>query len=196
MIRLLDGVYVWSAFDPAKRFNFNGHLLKTGEGVVLVDPVPMSPDDLAYVETAGLRPDELVITNRNHLRDRGAVVARWGTPTALHAAEIDEAGLQPERALRGGDVVRGLRVVELPGKSPGEIGLYWPERRLLLLGDALIAPYGALKTVPLDKQDDPARLRSSLRTLLALDFDVLLVGDGDPILRGAKDAVAAFLGAR
>jgi hypothetical protein len=34
--------------------------------------------------------------------------------------------------------------------------------------------------------DDPARLRSSVRRLLDLDFDILLVGDGGSILRDAK----------
>lgn len=193
MIRLLDGVYSWSTFNAEKGFNFNGHLLKTEQGVLLVDPVPFSPDDLAYMESAGLRPDELVVTNRNHLRDRQAVLRRWRLPTALHEAEIEQAGVEPERRLRGGDEVRGLLVVHLPGKSPGEIGLLWPQRRLLLLGDALIAPRGALKTVPVGKQDDPARLSESLQGLLSLDFDALLVGDGDPILRGAKEAVTAFL---
>ena len=37
--------------------------------------------------------------------------------------------------------------------------------------------------------DNPARLRESVRGLLALDFDILLVGDGVPILQSAKDRV-------
>jgi glyoxylase-like metal-dependent hydrolase (beta-lactamase superfamily II) len=90
--------------------------------------------------------------------------------------------------------VYGLKVVSLPGKSPGEIALFWAESRVLLVGDALIAPSGKIKTVPDDKMDDPALLRRSLKRLMELDFDVLLVGDGDPILKGAKAAAAAFLG--
>ena len=35
--------------------------------------------------------------------------------------------------------------------------------------------------------DDPPRLRDSARQLLALDFDILLVGDGELILQSAKD---------
>jgi hypothetical protein len=34
--------------------------------------------------------------------------------------------------------------------------------------------------------DDPLQLRESVRNLLDLDFDTLLVGDGEPILEGAK----------
>ena len=53
---------------------------------------------------------------------------------------------------------------------------------------------GLVIPVPEDKMDDPALLRRSLSRLKALDFDALLVGDGDPLLSGAKAAAAAFLG--
>lgn len=193
MIQLADGAYAWSAFNADKRFNFNGHILRTSEGTVIVDPVPFSADDLAYIEAAGLKPDALVITNRNHLRDRAEVVRRWTIPTFIHALEVEGAGITPDKTVVDGDKIFGLVCVHLPGKSPGEIGLYWPERRLFLLGDALIAPYGALKTVPAEKQDDPAALKRSLELLRTYDFDHLLVGDGDPLLGDAKSAVAAFL---
>jgi hypothetical protein len=45
--------------------------------------------------------------------------------------------------------------------------------------------------------DDPALLKQSVRALLALDFDTLLVGDGVSILHDArarlKDLVHSFL---
>lgn len=193
MIQLADGAYCWSAFNAEKKFNFNGHILRTAEGTVIVDPVPFSADDLAYIEAAGLKPDALVITNRNHLREREAVIKRWKIPTVLHVLEDKEAGIVPEKTVKDGDGVYGLVCVHLPGKSPGEIALYWPERRLFLLGDALIAPFGKLKTVPVEKQDDPAALKRSLELLRTYDFDHLLVGDGDPLLGDAKSAVVAFL---
>jgi len=60
----------------------------------------------------------------------------------------------------------------------------------------LANPPGRCSLLPEEKLDDPARLRESLRDLLALDFDCLLVGDGTPILEGAKaqleDLVASF----
>jgi hypothetical protein len=59
----------------------------------------------------------------------------------------------------------------------------------------LIAPYGRLKTVPVEKQSDPAALKRSLELLRTYDFDHLLVGDGDPLLGDAKTAVVAFLDA-
>lgn len=193
MLQLADGAYCWSAFSPEKKLNFNGHILKTAEGTVIVDPVPFSDDDLAYLEAAGFKPDALVITNRNHLRERDSVLKRWSVPTVMHGSDVEAAGIVPEKTVKDGDVVHGLVCVHLPGKSPGEIALYWPERRLLLVGDALIAPGGKLRTVPAEKQDDPAALARSLELLRTFDFDHLLVGDGDPLLGDAKTSVVAFL---
>ena len=79
-------------------------------------------------------------------------------------------------------------VIDSPGKSLGEVVLHWPERRILLVGDAVVGdPPGRCKLLPDKVVDDPARLRDSARGLLALDFDILLVGDGVPILQSAKE---------
>ncbi len=47
-------------------------------------------------------------------------------------------------------------------------------------------PPGRCGLLPERVMDDPARLRSSVRTFLDLDFDTLLVGDGESIFRDAK----------
>lgn len=190
MIRLDEGIYTWSRFDRERRCNFNGFLLRADGGCVVVDPVPMEPDDKAYFEALGVSPEAVVVTNRNHLRDS----ASWPAPLALCEAEAGEVDVKPRRLLRPGDTVGpGLEVIGLPGKSPGEIGLFWKSRRVLLLGDALIGPGGRLKTVPDPKIDDKARLIRSLKTLPALDFDILLLADGDPVMAGAKKAVEEFV---
>jgi glyoxylase-like metal-dependent hydrolase (beta-lactamase superfamily II) len=193
MIELLDGVYSWSWLSPEKGFNFNGHLLKAPHGVVMVDPPELTAGDISFLDSAGLTPNALIITNRNHLRSREAILARWKVPVVMHEAEVEQAGVPCDWEVEGEDDVYGLKIVHLPGKSPGEIALFWAERRILLVGDALIAPKGAVKLVPDDKMDDPALLRRSLKKLASLDFDVLLVGDGDPILSGAKAAASSFL---
>ena len=48
-------------------------------------------------------------------------------------------------------------------------------------------PPGRCKLLPEKVVDDPARLRESVKSLLSLDFDILLPGDGAPILLGAKE---------
>jgi glyoxylase-like metal-dependent hydrolase (beta-lactamase superfamily II) len=61
------------------------------------------------------------------------------------------------------------------------------ERKLLIVGDAVIGnPPGNCTFLREKVMDDPARLRHSVRKLLDLEFDALLVGDGESILHDAK----------
>ena len=69
-----------------------------------------------------------------------------------------------------------------------------PARRLLLVGDAVIGnPPGELSLLRERVMDDPPLLRRSVRQLLELDFDTLLVGDGVPILEGAHEQLHALV---
>ena len=85
--------------------------------------------------------------------------------------------------------------IEIPNnKSPGETALYWPPRKTLILGDALIGdPPGELRLLPKEKYADAQRAIEGIKVLLNLDFDILLVGDGDSILSGAKSTVEDFI---
>ena len=90
-----------------------------------------------------------------------------------------------------------LAIVAVPGKSPGEVALHWPERRLLIVGDAVIGnPPGQCGLLREKVMDDPAHLKASVRKLLDLEFDTLLFGDGVSILHDAKarlkELVATF----
>jgi glyoxylase-like metal-dependent hydrolase (beta-lactamase superfamily II) len=67
------------------------------------------------------------------------------------------------------------------------VALHWPERRILIVGDAVIGnPPGRCSLLPEKVIDDLPRLRESVEALLVLDFDVILTGDGAPILKDAK----------
>jgi glyoxylase-like metal-dependent hydrolase (beta-lactamase superfamily II) len=87
-----------------------------------------------------------------------------------------------------GERIGPLQVIGIPGKSPGEVGLFWQERKLLIVGDAVIGnPPGQCGLLPEKVMDDPLKLKDSLQAVLVLDFDTLLVGDGSPIVSHGKD---------
>ena len=80
------------------------------------------------------------------------------------------------------------------------MALHWPERSLLIVGDAVIGnPPGKCGLLREKVMDDPRRLKASVRKLLDLEFDTLLVGDGASILHDAKsqlkELIATFPGA-
>ena len=58
-------------------------------------------------------------------------------------------------------------------------------------------PPGRLSLLRERVMDEPARLLASVRRLLELDFDALMVGDGVPIREGGRERlrklVASFL---
>jgi glyoxylase-like metal-dependent hydrolase (beta-lactamase superfamily II) len=116
---------------------------------------------------------------------------RLGALTAIHpedAAHARGLGTDVDDNLRVGERIGPLEVIGVAGKSPGEVALLWRERRILIVGDAVIGnPPGKCSLLPEKVMDDPVRLRSSVRALLDLDFETLLVGDGVSILSGAKD---------
>ena len=65
-----------------------------------------------------------------------------------------------------------LRVVELPGHTPGSIGLYCPERKLVLVSDAVNRGVYLF----LEESTDLATYLQTLYKLKGLDFDYMLTG--------------------
>ena len=79
-------------------------------------------------------------------------------------------------------------------KSPGEMALYWQHRKILILGDALIGePPGNVSLLPREKYVDITLARKGISVLVDLDFDVLLLSDGQPIPKNGKIAVENFI---
>lgn len=189
MREILQGIFTWPWFSEPHGYNFNGHLLCHPGGNLCIDPV--DPTDADLEELARLGVARIILTNRNHSRAANRVRARTGARTTIHPEDAPHArgqGAELDDALRAGDRIGPLLVVGVAGKSPGEVALHWPERKLLVVGDAVIGnPPGRCGLLPERVMDDPGRLRASVRALVDLDFDALLVGDGESILVGAKD---------
>jgi len=189
MREILTDIFTWPWFSEPHGYNFNGHFIRHAGRNLCVDPVEPSEEDLAELARQGVA--RILITNRNHSRAANKIRARTGARTAIHPADAPHArkeGAELDDELNPGDKAGPFVVIDSPGKSLGEVVLHWPERKILLVGDAVVGdPPGKCKLLPDKVVDDPPRLRDSARGLLALDFDILLVGDGVPILQGAKE---------
>jgi glyoxylase-like metal-dependent hydrolase (beta-lactamase superfamily II) len=188
MKEILTGIFTWPWFSEPHGYNFNGHLICHSAGNLCIDPVEPSAADLEAIARHGVA--QILLTNRNHSRAANKIRARTGARTFIHPADAPHArkeGALLDDELHVGAKIGPLTVVGAAGKSPGEVVLYWPERKILIAGDAVVGdPPGKCKLLPEKVVDDPGRLRASVRQLLALDFDTLLVGDGEPILRDAR----------
>ena len=185
---IVSDILTWPWLSEPHGYNFNGHLVRDPGGNICIDPVEPTEDDMNAIVREGVA--WIILTNRNHSRAANRVRTRTGARTVIHAEDADHARSQEtelDDGLEVGGTVGPLEVVDASGKSPGEVALLWPDRGILIVGDAIIGnPPGQCGLLPERVMDDPARLRNSLRKLLDLDFDILLVGDGESIQRNAK----------
>lgn len=197
MKKLLDGVWTWSVWKPGafRDVSFNGYLLAVGEERVVVDPPPLTTWDLEHLVALG-GATRVVVTNANHLRAAAPLCEQFGASLHVPAADADRITCDGATSYVDGDDLFGLRVVGLQDqKTPGESGLYWADRKLLVVGDALIGvPARSVCMLPPAKYADVDAARRGLSRLTELDVGVLLTGDGAPILEDASAAIAAFLG--
>ena len=197
MKEILPGIWTWSVFNHERGINFNGYMVANEDGCVLIDPPPMTDQDLDQAGKIG-PPSAILITNRHHTRDAMTPAGRFKTPVLMH--ELDATAVPATVRLggvfRGGDTLPGglLVITLMAQKSPGETALLLSKANAIILGDALIGnPPGRFNLLPADKFADVTRARDGLRRLLDFPFDAVLVGDGQSILTGGRAAVSEFL---
>jgi len=200
MREILPGVLTWPWFSERHGYDFNGYLLRLPGGNLCVDPVEMPREVLEEIRALGVQ--RIVLTNRNHFRACMKVKELTSARIGIHPADaafVRERGVEVDDELLPGQRAGPFTVVAAEGKSPGEIALHSPRRRILIVGDAVIGnPPGTLSVLREKVMDDPPLLRASVAALAALEVEVLLPGDGAPILRDAgarlRELVASFGG--
>jgi glyoxylase-like metal-dependent hydrolase (beta-lactamase superfamily II) len=202
MREILPGIFTWGSAYADRPWDLNGYAIALPEGTVLIDPP--APEGADWQKLP--KPiTTVVLTNRDHVRDAALFRTRYGAHIVSGKEEVSQfLPLTIDEVVEEGDLIgSALRVLHLPGKSPGEIALYIEPAYhaasrqrggILVLGDAIIGnPPGALGLIPEEKLDDPKTLRESLPKILDYQFEVLLLCDGQPVLSNAKQKVRDFL---
>lgn len=192
---ILDDIYSWSVFSETRQVDFNGHLCVHAEGNVLIDPVQMIESDLNHLHELG-GASVIVITNSDHEREAEQFRNRTGAEIAVHEADAAALSVKADRLLQDHEeIVTGMQVVHLQhGKSPGEIALYLPENRVVLIGDLVVgSPMGNFTLLEDSKLENASKAALELRKILSLSFDTILVGDGHSIFQGARQKLLESL---
>jgi glyoxylase-like metal-dependent hydrolase (beta-lactamase superfamily II) len=187
----------------------------TEDGVVLIDPIVPPEDSERFLgtldrEVAGAQVHVLV-TVFWHTRSAAAMVERYGArvwgPARGKAAIARRAGLVSD-PFRVGDTLPG-GVHALATARAAEV-VYWiPEHGTLVPGDVLLgegakgggtrrAGPAGIRMCPeswLPEGKGHAELAESLRPLLDLPVERVLVSHGEPVLDRAREALATALAA-
>ena len=98
-----------------------------------------------------------------------------------------------DESLADGDAFGPFEVVHAPGHSPGHLAFWWPERRVLIAGDA-IATWPSVDAGWPGFQLDPPAHERSLRQMAALEPLVVGVGHGEPLARNTPDTIHRLAG--
>src|SRR5687768_17342993 len=150
MNEIVPGIFTWPSFSERHGYDFNGFFVPLLEGNVVIDPVTPTDDVLEALVREGV--EHVLVTNRNHTRASGAIREATGARVAMHPADAEYARAQGaiiDDSLFPGFRLGPLVIVGAPGKSPGEVAIHWPARKILFVGDACVGkPPGACALLP------------------------------------------------
>jgi len=196
MKQIVPGIFTWSWLSPKHNYNFNGYAFKSSEGLIVIDPAIMESSDLGLLEELGT-PSRIILTNKDHERMAYQLRDRFGAKIHINKNDAPLLKQHPDYIYEDGDILPGnLRTINISNsKSPGETALLLLlGKGILFIGDAIIGwPPGEFSLLPAFIYKNPGLAKYSISTLLNYEFDTVLVGDGECVHTGGKDAVKRFL---
>ena len=187
------GLRRWTAWHEDWEEHVGCLALDTDDGLVLIDPLD-PPREVG-------RPEHVLLTVFWHYRGTNGVRPKHVWASARTVKALANRGVEltdpisPDSPLPG-----GVQAIETA--RHGELVYWLPRQRALVVGDVLLG--AGAKPRP---TDDPLRLcpqrwlgrgtlddlRESLRPLLELPIEMVLVSHGEPILDGGKPALERVL---
>jgi hypothetical protein len=199
MIEIAPGLWHWTARREPIGAEVSSYYLALER--VILDPM-IPPEGLGWFQARGA-PEHAILTNRHHDRDAWRLHEAFGCAVhcvrnGLHELE----GRGPVQPFDFGDELPGqILVHEVDAICADETALHIPRHRAVAVADGVVG-HGRgdeLQFVPDWLMDEPEqtkqRLRDAYRRVLELDFDLLLLAHGDPVVGRARDALAAFIDA-
>ena len=203
--RIELGLWRWTGFHEAWKEDVGCVYCETDDGVVLVDPL-VPPEDTERFWAALDRDVERVggdvhvlLTVFWHVRSIGTVAERYGARTWIPTATrptMTRRGVPVSDPFRPGDPLPGGLEAFRTARAAEVV--YWiPEHRALVPGDVLLGDGGGgVRLCPeswMPGKKSVHDLSESLRPLLDLPVERILVSHGEPVLTDGRSVLAAAL---
>jgi glyoxylase-like metal-dependent hydrolase (beta-lactamase superfamily II) len=205
ILEIAPGLWRWTGYHEEWKEDVGCVSYETEEGLVLFDPLVPPEDTERFwgaldrdVERLGARV-HILVTIFWHTRSAAAMVERYAArvwaPSTSRAAVARRAGVVTD-AFRPGDALPGGIEAFRTARSTEVV--YWiPEHRAVVPGDVLLGSgEGGVRMCPeswLPANKGHAELADSLRPLLELPVERILLSHGEPVLDGGPAALAAAL---
>ena len=126
-------------------------------------------------------------------------------PVVSHADDVEKIessfDVKVDRTVADGEElpeVGGLRIIHMPGHSPGSIAIYNQWTKSLAVGDTIVSAGEHLVVSPPFLCSDSAQAVESVRRLLGLglEIEVVLVAHGDDVYSNASAPLSRILADR
>jgi hypothetical protein len=193
MLEITPGLCRWTAFHDHWEEDVGSLAVQTSDGLVLIDPID-PPSEVAAA-------DHVLITVYWHGRSTGTLGAKRVWASARSERPLKSRGIEVTDPFRAGDALPGgIRAVQTARSA--EVVYWLPDQRAVVVGDVLLGAGAKPRPTSEPLRLCPHRwlgkgthddLRRTLRPLLDLPVERVLVSHGEPILSGGKRALAAAL---
>ena len=179
----------------------NAYVLVRGQEIAIVDTgLPGSAAKFTdVIQSAGHGWDavnHVILTHHHpdHVGSTGEVLEAAGKATIYAGAEDIPEITSPQQiqAVKDGDEVLGMQIIDTPGHTPGHISVYDPKGSLFVAGDAMVNVDGVLAGANARFTADMDMANESIKKIAQLTFETAVFGHGDPIDAGASNAVTAL----
>lgn len=207
--RLRPGLWRWSAdhpdWTPEEDWprEVASYYYEAPDSVVLIDP--LVPDDDrerffahfdADVERAE-KPVAIVLSIFWHHRSARELAERYDARIWIVDRQHERLAQRVPPELLEQHEARATLPAGIESFDVGrrnDVVLWLPEVRALMAGDILLGTDdGSVTVCPWLGEEDPDEVRASLRTLLELPVELILVGHGAPVLEDAHAALERAL---
>jgi glyoxylase-like metal-dependent hydrolase (beta-lactamase superfamily II) len=204
MNQLAEGLWRWTARHPEWHPGEFGssvasYAVRAGDVTLLIDPLV---EDAAVLDDVVGERVAILITIPYHVRSAEPLAERYDACIHGHPAVAKRlsagarfSAIDPDASLPG-----GARVFTIGRPRRFEMPLWLPSHRALVFGDAVVEAGGELRVWV--QSDEESRLRHAveklnptLRPLVDLGPELVLVTHGEPVLSGGAAALEAALDA-
>ena len=209
--QLQPGLWRWTGLHPEWTSDDGGPdgweqevgcvYAEADDAVLLIDPLIPPEDEQRFLDALDRdvdrsdRPVAILLTSPWHVRSARELAARYGAE--VHAPNVPNESVEGAHAFAFGDSLPG-GVQTFDAHFHGE-SLFWlPVHRALVAGDVLVGRADGLRVAPdswLAEHERGGRIRESLRHLLELPVELVLVGHGEPVRADAGRALTSALAA-
>jgi hypothetical protein len=194
---IAQGLWHWTARHDRIGEDVSSYYLANER--VLIDPM-VPAEGLEWFATNG-PPQHAILSNRHHDRHAWRFREAYGCAVLCirnGLYELEKRG-EAEPFDFGDELPGGIRVHEVDAICPDETALHLDGVLALACADGVIrnGGVGPLTFVSDRYMDDAPRTKQGLREaygrLLELDFEVLLLAHGEPVVGGGKEALRRFV---